>query len=291
MRDEFNNIFDVLDECLDRMLVNGDTVEQCLQDYPEQTDELKPLLEAALVAQEISTIQPRPEFKARARYEFRSAIYEMTERKSRPAVGWFPRVSTVLATFAAVLLMGGSTVIAANYSMPDSPLYQVKLTTEQMQLMLTPSDIDKANLCASFSDRRVTEIIYMANKGDAQQVELVTAHLDENLDLLASLATATKEGTNDDRALLTLAPSAESATTQETEEGAAYDTSASGKSTDGEEWTEESELQETVKNGAESATDALRLALDEVPDSAKPALRQSIAVSVAGYNKALNALE
>lgn len=288
MSKELNNIPDILDECLDRILVNGETIEQCLQDYPGQAGELKPLLEAVLVAGEISTIQPRPEFKARARYEFQSAIHEMTERKNRPAFGLFPRLSTVLATFAVVLITGGSTVIAAGYSMPDDPLYQVKLTTEQMQLMLTPSDIDKANLCADFSDRRVEEIIYMANKGDAQQVELVTAHLDDNLDLLANLATATKGGT-DDRALLTLAPPP-SATTQETEEAPADD-AVNGSDSKGEEWTEESELEETVKNGAESATDALRLALDEVPDSAKPALRQSIAVSVAGYNKAINALE
>ncbi|GAI42438.1 unnamed protein product, partial [marine sediment metagenome] len=38
---EFDNI---LDECLERLLVNGETIEQCLQSYPEQAANLKPLL-------------------------------------------------------------------------------------------------------------------------------------------------------------------------------------------------------------------------------------------------------
>ena len=62
---EFNNI---LDECLERLLVRGDTLEQCLVSYPEQAGELEPLLQTALATKKALAIQPRPEFKARARY-------------------------------------------------------------------------------------------------------------------------------------------------------------------------------------------------------------------------------
>ncbi|GAI36246.1 unnamed protein product [marine sediment metagenome] len=71
--------------------------------------------------------------------------------------------------------------------MPDSLLYPVKLATEQVQLALTPSDIGKAELCAKLADRRVAEIIHMADKGDAQQVEAITQRLDERLVMLARL--------------------------------------------------------------------------------------------------------
>ena len=72
---------DILNECLDRIF-KGETVEQCLQDYPEQAKELEPLLRTAMAARVASTIQPRAEFKARARYEFQTALNDMAARKA-----------------------------------------------------------------------------------------------------------------------------------------------------------------------------------------------------------------
>ena len=68
---EFDNI---LNECLESLLTGGETIEQCLAQYPEQALELRPLLETALAARKVSSIQPRPEFKSRARYQFRAAL-------------------------------------------------------------------------------------------------------------------------------------------------------------------------------------------------------------------------
>ena len=65
---------DILDECLERLLVKGETLEQCLANHPEQAVELRPLLETALAAKQASAIEPSPEFKARARYQFHSAL-------------------------------------------------------------------------------------------------------------------------------------------------------------------------------------------------------------------------
>ncbi len=48
----------VLNECLERLL-KGETIEQCLQSYPEQAAELEPLLRTALAAKRVSAIQPR----------------------------------------------------------------------------------------------------------------------------------------------------------------------------------------------------------------------------------------
>ena len=70
---EFDNI---LDECLERLLVNGETIEQCLQSFPRDADELKPLLETALTTRQVSAIQARPEFRAKARHQLYSAFQE-----------------------------------------------------------------------------------------------------------------------------------------------------------------------------------------------------------------------
>jgi hypothetical protein len=276
---EFDNI---LDECLQRLLVKGETIEQCLQSHPEQAAQLKPLLEAALAVKEASAIQPRAEFKARARYQFRSALQEATSRRSRPFFGWLPRWATVVTIVLVLLLVGGGTVAVAAGSMPDSPLYTVKLATEQVQLTLTPSQIGKARLCARLADRRVAEIIYMANKGDAQQVALITQRLDKRLAMLAVLASALDMGEAAEQAPMLMATPAPT-TAPVDEAGAVKAVPAQANN--------RAKLRTTVAGYAARHSVELRLILEIVPESVRAALLQAIAVSEAGYEKALEALD
>ncbi len=274
MSKEFDN---VLDECLERLLVKGETIEQCLQSYPEQAVNLKPLLQTGLAARQAVAIQPRPDFKAQARYQFHSALQEVVSRGRRPFFNWLPRWATVVAIVLGVLMMGGGTIVAASYSMPDTPLYSVKLATEQAQLALTPSDIGKAKLCAKFADRRVAEIIYMANKGDAQQVEVITERLDERLVMLTRLTSiSAPEAVEAPKALLTTPVPSEEA-------GNDKGVRAKADSRD--------KLRTTVANYAINHPAVLRAALEKAPESAKSALRRAIAVSEAGYERALKGLD
>jgi len=181
---EFDNI---LDECLERLLVNGETIEQCLTSYPEQATKLEPLLQTALAAKNASAIQPRPEFKARARYEFRSALQEAKTKRGRRFFGWQPRWATAVAIVLILLLAGSGTVAAAGNSMPDGTLYPVKLATEQVRVRLTPSDIGKAQLYANFADKRVLEIARMAKEGKPELVERTAQRLDTHLVMIAFL--------------------------------------------------------------------------------------------------------
>ncbi len=269
MSKEFDNI---LDECLERLLVNGETIEQCLQGYPEQAANLKPLLQTALATRQTIAIQPRAEFKARARYQFRSALQEWASSRSRPFFGWLPRWATVVTIVLAVLLIGGGTIAAANYSMPDSLLYPIKLATEQVQLTLTPSDIGKARLYAKFVDRRVAEIIYTANKGNAQQIEAITQRLDKRLVMLASLTSAPEV--------------AEAPRTLESPPPMQLEETESSQEIPGDK-SNRAKLRSTVANYAINHPAGLRAALEKAPESAKSALRRAIAVSEAGYERAL----
>jgi len=186
---EFNNI---LDECLEQLLVKGETLEQCLLSYPEHAAELEPLLQTALATKKALAIQPRPEFIARARYQFRSALQAVKPKRRLFFLGWQPRWATAMAIVLVLLLAGGGTVAAAGNSMPDNLLYPVKLATEQVRLTLTRSNMGKAELYAKLADKRVDEIIYMANEGDAQQIEVIIQRLDNHLVILASSASALK---------------------------------------------------------------------------------------------------
>ena len=163
---------------------------------------------------------------------------------------------------AILLLAGGGTAMAANNSMPDSPLYPVKLASEQVQLTLTPSDMGKARVCAMLADRRVAEIIYMAGRGDAQRVEALTQRLDKRLVLLARLASAREMGGMP---------------------GGGRGAMVRGN--------DRAKLRMMVAHCAVNHPDALRAVLRDAPESAKPGLRRAIAISVAGYDRALDALD
>ena len=183
---EFDNI---LDECLERILNQGETVEQCLARYPEHVAELEPLLQTAFLSMKAAAVTPRPEFKERARHEFHMALQELETKKGGWFLGWRPQWVSVVAVVLALLLASGGTVAAAGGSMPDEPLYQVKLVTEKVQLALTPSALGKAELYVKLADRRVAEIAHMAGKGKLEQVaataELLTVHLNSIADLAA----------------------------------------------------------------------------------------------------------
>ncbi len=271
---KFNNI---LDECLERLLVNGETIEQCLQSYPEQADELEPLLQTALVTKQTSAIQPRPEFRAKARYQFRLALQEIEQKRRLPVFGWQPRWATVVAIVLVLLLAGGGTVAAAGNSMPDNPLYPVKLATEQVQLALTRSTLGKVELYAKLADKRVAEIVYVANKGKPEQVERVTQRLNSHLAEVAVLATTQRKEAD---VLLAPPPSAPALPEQ-----------TRGGRDEGIEVNKQAKLRGILSGYAVKHPQALRAVLKTAPASAKPALRRAIAASVVGYEKAIEALE
>jgi hypothetical protein len=270
---KFNNI---LDECLERLLVKGESMEQCLRSYPEQAAELEPLLLTALAIKKASVIQPHPEFRAKARYQFLSVLQTVEPKRRLPFFGWQPRWVTVVAIVLVLLLAGGGTVAVAGNSMPDEPLYPVKLATEQVQLALTPSALGKAELYAKLADKRVAEIVYVANKGKPEQVERVAQRLNSYLTRVAVLATAQKKEAGVFMAPPPLAPAPTGPVKGEAK---------------GVKVSKQAKLRGILAGYAAKHPQALRAVLKTAPASAKPALRRAIVASVAGYKKAVEALD
>lgn len=281
----------VLDECLERLLVKGETIAQCLQSFPKQADELKPLLETALATKKASAIQPRPEFRDKARYHLSSALQEMETKRSRFfSWGWQPQWVTVVAVVLALLLASGGTVAAASASMPDEPLYPLKLATEQVRLVFTPSALGKAEFYADLADRRVAEIVRMAGENKPEQIERTARRLDAYLAKVADLASAQPIAGG-----VATAPAAkEAAAPQEalaveeapllTEEADAVRKASIGVNHRGR-------LRRTVGRQAINHPARLRALLKTVPPSARPALLRAIDISETGYEKASKSLE
>jgi hypothetical protein len=300
----------ILDDCLDKLLVKGRSIEECLADYPEQADELKPLLQTAMVTRKALVIEPRPEFRAKARYQLHSALKEAAPKKRRPPFAWQFRWATIVSTFIILLLAGGGIVAAASNSMPDNPLYQVKLATEQIQLSLTTSPLDKAKLQAKLADRRVTEIINMAQEGNVSLVELTTQRLDNHLAMIAGSSTVQRDEvslTGEALETITTAPAVTMA-------GAGVTTIIPDKTVEIPDTTTPTVPTATeppdeglgdffhqldsnggnfanqIRQQSESNIAALYEALESAPEEVKPALMQAIAVLEAGYENALNAI-
>ncbi|MFC2011504.1 DUF5667 domain-containing protein [Chloroflexota bacterium] len=209
---EFENI---LDECLERLLLRDETIEQCLQSFPDYADELKPLLETALTASEATDIQPRSEFRDRARYEFYSVLEEAGQKKSRTLFGWGwqPRWVTAVAIALVLVLGSGGTAIAANNTMPNDFLYPVKLASEQVQLAFTFTETGKAEVHARLADKRVMEIVYLVDTDDTDKIASVTVNLNGHLTEIAGLSSPQGEAT-----MLAVAPATEDAEAIEEEE-------------------------------------------------------------------------
>jgi hypothetical protein len=314
---EFNNI---LDECLERVLTKGETIEQCLAGYPEYAAELEPLLQTALEAKEATAIKPRPEFRERASYQFRSAIREAESRGSRGLFGWQPRWVTAVIVVIVLLLAGSGAVVASSDSLPDEVLYPVKLATEKVRLALTPSALGKTELYVRLADKRVDEIIKMAEKGKVVQVEEATDRLDEYLVAMASLAMPGEEELTEGEAatfeaaqpqmaaeeapraqvketLPTPVPApapAEKAPRVQVREVPAPAPEAPGlpEGVGGEDKdTKQAKLREDLSHHAAETPEALREVLERAPESVKPALRRAIEVATAGYEQALRNLD
>jgi len=158
---------DILDACLDRITQKGDSIEQCLESYPEQAGELEPLLRAALSVKDVSSIEPRTEFQRMAKARLLSAVAAKKEKEGRrrlPLWNWQQRWAVALAVVLALVMMGGGTVAASTNSLPGDVLYPVKTTTERVQAFFTFGKEAKANLCMRFAERRIVEIEALAER-------------------------------------------------------------------------------------------------------------------------------
>ena len=163
---------DIFEECLQSVLTGNETIERCLQRYPEQASELEPLLRTAMSVTQAADIAPSPEFKKRAHLQMQLKLAESKPRR----LSFFslqPRWALAGVAAMVVFLLGTGTVLAANGSMPDSPLYPVKLATENVRVAVAGSDVEKAALYATYADRRMTEMNNMEATGNTQNIVTV----------------------------------------------------------------------------------------------------------------------
>ena len=202
----------ILDECL-AALSRGESLEACLARYPQHAEELRTHL---LLAQRLSLTprhEPRPRAQGAAWQQFHARAEDIRLGR-RPrlsisiSIGWMRPLAIAAAVVLAILVSGGATVYASQDALPDSPLYRVKLATEEMRLWFVFDDVRKAEILLDQSNERTDEIMEMVRSGkpvpgnvlralrerNARAVRILEDHPDELALRRAGEQSAAQEG-------------------------------------------------------------------------------------------------
>ncbi|MCB9420091.1 MAG: hypothetical protein H6667_09815 [Ardenticatenaceae bacterium] len=204
---------DILDIALQRQ-ANDEPINAILADYPQQAAALAPLLNAA---QALNVVQPvvMPEAEALQadRLQFLAQVEQtlpapvpngFLARFNQWTTHQFPwilstnrrrepkRMNALILKAALVLTLlfgaAGGTAVLAQESLPDSPVYPIKLVLEDARLALNKDGTEETTLHFSFAEERAQEMVAMAAAGDvpdtAVQARLET-HINEALNLAA----------------------------------------------------------------------------------------------------------
>lgn len=170
------NFQTILDECL-KELETGQSLEAILARYPEEADQLRPLLLTAQNVKAMPIARPRSHVQQAGWQRFLGeAIALRRARERRPAFGLLRPVA-VAASLVLMLfsLSGGATVYAAAHSLPDSPLYPIKLATEEARLWFVFDEDDRAGILLDQSETRMTEIRKLVQQGKPVEGNVLSA--------------------------------------------------------------------------------------------------------------------
>lgn len=159
----------ILDECLEQIRNRRSTVTECLERYPELSEQLAPLLQVAVELASLSQIQPSAQFKQATRKR-------LLQADTVPGTKRTTRVRRAAGILTGVIFLAGLGVLAlAGSSVPGNPLYSVKRGTEYLQLAFAADSASRADTHVFFAERRLSEVEILARDGDADLAEQAAA--------------------------------------------------------------------------------------------------------------------
>ena len=161
----------ILDECL-AALQEGASIEDCLVRYPRQAKNLRPYLELADRVHQTPLVQPRPIAQSTAWHALQERAAELRAgKRRRPAVrtvsygAWLKPALAAVGAIVVLVAASSGTALAAQDAMPDSPLYRVKLASEDVHLWFVFDEQHEAEILLEQSNERTEEIRAMSRDG------------------------------------------------------------------------------------------------------------------------------
>jgi hypothetical protein len=174
---------EILAQCLEA-IENGMSIEECLVQFPDQSEELLPLLEMTqAIRSDASQVAVRAQFRRSAqsqllarlperRVTFWSSIRHTIQSAFNPPARRYPAVWAVLIAVAIIVFSGGGVVYASSNALPGDALYGVKAAVESTLLFIASDDLDM-HLHSYFANRRLDEMEALAAMG--READLQTA--------------------------------------------------------------------------------------------------------------------
>ena len=185
-----------LEDC-SRRVRDGETLERCLADYPEAyRDELARLVPVTDRLQRIAR-DPSAEFEARLGQRLAGAV---AQERTRHSNGFFTGLQgllgaspwrTATAALLVALIIGGSSVSvtqAAETSLPDSPLYPVKVAREWIEVRLANTDDGRIAVASKHLEKRDQELERALQAGRPALIESIVRKLIEDCEQMVGRA-------------------------------------------------------------------------------------------------------
>jgi hypothetical protein len=177
---------EILASLIEEVLSGKSTIVECAARYPELAKELGSLLKiaASISPDEVS---PSPEFKEETRRRLAEEM-KPTPEKIPGGIWHLPRLmptkalSAIIIALVLMVTAGGTTVLAAQRSLPGDTLYPVKTSIETIQLTMTPGAEAKARLYLKMVQRRISETTRQAKTNreiNAQRLEIIGRQMDK----------------------------------------------------------------------------------------------------------------
>jgi hypothetical protein len=175
----------LLEKCLDKAACTDD-IEPLLRHHPQEADQLRPLLQTAIVARRHYNATPPPPpgklATGRARVlaeagKHKKQIAAISVRPGKPAVRRRLALKFAAALMASMIILasiGTGVALAAQDSLPGDALYQTKLTVEDWRLSLTSNRAAKTELALQLGEERVQEIKALAESEQPIPEQVVT---------------------------------------------------------------------------------------------------------------------
>lgn len=192
-------IEEILDQCIEEIRSGKASLADCLDRYSGIRRELEPLLKIALSIKEPPGIKPSDAFKIRARVNLMEHIHSRRSARRSPGsvsqtgarqvwyTMWLKPVAIAIVAILFISALGTGTAYASRGSLPGDTLYPAKLSTEQLQRVLTFNDAAEVELELKFANTRLGEIGAIADKRP-DKIAVAISGYERNLNLAVSRA-------------------------------------------------------------------------------------------------------
>jgi len=244
-----------LADCVESIEGGEFTIQDCLQKYPEDSEELEQLLNLVVVLENIPVKPPDEDFEREARARILSASSEQNPG------GFFTWLKGGLAGFAALLsprpafrlgllavllvvLLGSGVMYASAQAMPGDFLYPVKIFIEDARSIISGDD-KEADLQIDLSKQRIKEVDRLIDDHKFENIPDVVERYVRHMDKIS--------------------------------------TAIDSQSSDQEVATDEKS--EVISSELRKNIEVLEELLDKVPDEAKPAIENAIEASSKNQDK------